>query len=331
MVQRLISLGVVVALSAACEEWATDCHITKTCPSDPNACGGVCVPVGTESYGWSRDPFLLRQVRGPLTTPLMCPGNAGQPGFVGYSNPDQSSQCPDCSCDPPSGFCSLPPSMTASHAMCSDTGTSVPFDPPSGWDGGCTPYNAVVSPSTQSVTVAPLVVNDDACMPIELPKTKLVTWGTVAYACEGVAVGSCANSSEICAPLPPDGFTVCVNQKGDIDTTVVHCPSGYPKPYVFYLDADDQRSCSPCTCDPPQESTCSSLVTVYAESACSAEVGAITATSSAPMCLNVPLGSPLGSKTATPPAYSPGSCHPNGGAQFGSIHPKDPYTFCCQQ
>jgi hypothetical protein len=49
------------------------------------------------------------------------------------------------------------------------------------------------------------------------------------------------------------------------------------------------------------------------------------------MCVDVPAGSPLGSKEAAPPVYAPGSCQPNGGGEIGAVQPTDPYTFCCNQ
>jgi hypothetical protein len=120
-----------------------------------------------------------------------------------------------------------------------------------------------------------------------------------------------------------------VNRAGD-DSNLM-CPPGYPTRIVVYLAAEDNRDCAPCGCEPPQGSSCSSLVSLYADDACSVQVGSVTATSSSLMCVNVPAGSPLGSKEAAPPVYTPGSCQPNGGGEIGAVQPSDPYTFCCDQ
>jgi hypothetical protein len=161
---------------------------------------------------------------------------------------------------------------------------------------------------------------------------KDVAWGFAAYTCTGRTEGSCTDPGEVCTPRPPatpDGFATCVNRAGD-DNNIM-CPPGYPARIVVYLAADDNRSCAPCECEPPQGSSCSSLVSLYADDACSVQVGSVTATSSSLMCVDVPAGSPLGSKEANPPVYTSGSCQPNGGGGIGAVQPSDPYTFCCNQ
>ena len=109
------------------------------------------------------------------------------------------------------------------------------------------------------------------------------------------------------------------------------CPPEYPSKYIFSSDYDDSRTCAPCTCGPPEGGECSSLVSVYADNECSAtqQLGSITV-SAVPMCLNLPPSSPLGSKTATTPAYKAGSCLPSGGELMGGVQNVGPMTFCCQ-
>jgi hypothetical protein len=335
-----MSLAVVVALGAACEDWAGDCQRSLTCAPPAGACAGMCVPLGTNSDGWSRYPFVLVATNGPLSQASMnCPQDSyPTKGFIVHKNPVQSLKCAGCLCQLPTGSCGLPASVAASTAACGASGSAIAFDPPSGWDGSCSAHDAVVSPLAQSVSVAPLTLNEAPCSAVTLPTTKDVTWGTIAYTCEGSAAGNC-DHADVCVPtfIPPvdpsknTTFALCVSREGDDDPAEVPCPTGYPRRDVFYLDATDGRTCSPCTCGPPQESTCSSLVTVYTDSACSAPLGSVTVGSVESGCLTVPSGSPLGSKAATPPTYVPGSCQPGGGAPLGSVQPAHPYTFCCQQ
>jgi hypothetical protein len=334
--RRWLGVLVAVLVGGGCGTEAEDCHNTLSCgPPPDDTCNGVCVPFGTVSDQWSQSPFLFTQGSGPLASPPPCPGNAPTPGVVFYANPDQTNQCDMCSCKQPSGSCGLPQWMTVEDAMCPAAGAGVSFDPPAGWDGSCAANDAVAAPSTQSVVVAPLMLTEGGCIPVQAPtakKTRDVAWNTSAYACEGIANGTCPGAGDVCSPKPPPdaGFTLCVSREGDDPPDIVPCPPGYPKPYVFYRHATDTRACSACTCGPPQGSACSSLVTLYTDDMCSAEVGAITATSSAPVCQYVPLGSPLKSKTATPPQYTPGSCQSGGGEPSGSVQPTYPFTFCCQ-
>jgi hypothetical protein len=84
-----------------------------------------------------------------------------------------------------------------------------------------------------------------------------------------------------------------------------------------------------CSCGPPEGSRCSSLVSVYDDSTCSNQIGSVLAQSSAPICLNIPAGHPLGSKTASPPVYEPGKCPASGGELTGLPVPDAQTTLCC--
>jgi hypothetical protein len=209
----------------------------------------------------------------------------------------------------------------------------VPFDPPSAWDGGCTTSAAIASVECDGgvcgASVAPLVL-DDKCVPQQAPTPKSLMWGLVAYTCTGTTSGSCNDQGYVCTPKPPTlppGFSICVSRQGDDPN--IKCPDGYPARSVFYVSAVDNRECAPCECGPPQGSSCTSLVSLYADGACSIPVGSVTATSSSATCVTVPAGSSLGSKQAGSPTYVPGPCQPSGGGETGSVQLNDPFTFCC--
>ena len=345
--RRGIELLAITLFCAGCPDAAGDCRNTLSCPLPPDAgagvvyvvsdaglpCEGVCAPLAGDSAGWSWQPFLFRQIEpalGPPETP--CPANAPRKGIEVHANPGQAFSCPLCSCEPPSGACRLSETMTAGAASCGDADGGAPFDPPEGWDGGCVGSGSLAAacdggPCVQSATAGPLVVEESGCVPGPPVVTKDVIWDALAYTCEGNVQGTCPSPGDICAPKPSGDFTLCVSRQGD--DPLVPCPEGYDARYVLYLGAADTRGCAACTCGPPEGSACSSLVTFYTDAACEDPVGAVTATSASPMCVDLPAGAGPGSEQASPPSYVPGACQPGGGGETGSVQPVDPFTFCC--
>lgn len=356
--RSVMAIIAVVVCSTGCDNALDDCRNTRTCPPPPDAgttviyvagdgvvpCEGACAR--GNNFDW-QDPWMV--YLGPdQSKPPLCPEQA--PNTKDYRAAPALEPCPACECDVPIGSCALPATVNANNAACPATnpGTvQTPFDPPSGWDGACTAQQAITanldcngSPCVQSATFAPLSLNELGCtpklpvVPYDNPKSL-----TFARTCGGTAKGECSSASDVCIPaLPslisngPGLWTYCVTKHGANDDYTMTCPPEYPSKYVFSLDYDDSRACAPCTCGPPEGSECSSLVSVYADNECSAtkQVGSITV-SAAPMCLNLPPGSPIGSVNATTPVYKPGSCQPSGGELTGNVHEIGPMTFCCQK
>lgn len=305
-------------------------------PLEAPGCSGTCVPAKLD--GWD-DPQLLA-IGTPLAMPS-CPSVAPAIIYEGYAGLDMSpASCPTCSCAPPAGSCGLPATVTAStSAACPDDGPGAvltPFDPPSGWDGGCTSEGAIPSgascvagPCIRSLTIAPLTLQESGCTSTATSGSTIpdVSWSTYAVACIGSAAGVCAKKGDFCAALAlVDGFLECIFHDGD-----VACPSygAYFERHVFYASADDTRSCSACACGSAAGSTCSAEVSVYTDSACSSLLFADAITSSVTSCIDVPTGSMLGSKSASPATYTAGACSPSGGEPTGSVAPTMPSTFCC--
>jgi hypothetical protein len=57
----------------------------------------------------------------------------------------------------------------------------------------------------------------------------------------------------------------------------------------------------------------------------------ITISSAGPVCLDIALpGQALGSKSAGPTTYLPGTCQPLGGDASGSVTKTEPATLCCR-
>lgn len=337
--RKLISLAALVISSSACANAADNCHNTHTCspPLDASVlCDGVCAPLAGVGVGWSVQPFLLWTGAATGLPDKRCPANAiVVSDQVWYAAPVQTLACPACSCAPSTGVCMLPETVTISpspECPSDATDAGVPFDPPSDWDGGCTGNDAIAAVECDggpcSATIGPMIPVDE-CMPIQPVVPKNLTWAMAAYTCTGTTRGACANNSDVCTPTPPEGFTLCVSRQGDDSN--IQCPAAYPARRVFYLGGEDTRGCAPCGCEPPQGSSCASLVSLYADDACSTQIGSVTATSSTSMCVDIPAASSLGSKQASPPIYTAGSCQPNGGGETGSVLPADPFTFCSQK
>jgi hypothetical protein len=102
---------------------------------------------------------------------------------------------------------------------------------------------------------------------------------------------------------------------------VLDCPSSYPNKHVFYSGLAPE--CAPCACDAPTDSACTGSIELYQDGSCGAPLGAaVSIDGTGPVCVDVPPGSALGSKSATKAFYNPGSCKASGGAPAGAI-------FCC--
>jgi hypothetical protein len=349
--RALTGMLALVLFGSGCGHNVDDCRNTRTCPppdvvvvyapSDAGAeCNGACVPAVAD-VGWSPVPFVFWQGMAKDLMTSSCPAKVPSRSQLYYSTPDQAPvSCPTCSCAPSTGACALPETIAigASPSCPGEADAGVPFNPPSDWDGGCTANGAIAAVDCDGgpclATVGPTAPIGASCAPTQAVVPKIVTWANAAFACGGgTNTGACEDPGAVCMAAPstlPTGFSVCVSTDGDDST--VQCPTGYPSRIVYYLGGEDNRGCADCECGLPQGDSCSSsLVSFYADDACFTQVGAVTATSSGPMCVGIPDGSPLGSKQASAPVYSPGTCQPSGGEPTGSVEPKHPVTFCCQQ
>jgi hypothetical protein len=211
----MMGILAAVMVCAGCSHDADDCRNTRTCPSPPVAasgigaeCNGVCAPAVADIAGWSLQPSILwRGSVMKLPTP-QCPPHA-RPTQFWYSDPDQTAlSCPTCSCEPSTGSCALPETVSVSTSpVCpsdvSDAG--VPFDPPSGWDGGCTTNDAIAAVECDGgpclATVGPMAPIDAGCAPAQAVVSKIVTWGFAAYGCAvSTNNGTCNDIGQVCAP-----------------------------------------------------------------------------------------------------------------------------------
>ena len=295
-------------------------------------CAGQCAPLAPGEW---LGPLLLwigKEGEAPE-----CPPTAPVRGSPVFDDLNAPTACGACKCDAPSGSCALPTSLTAyNSASCPAGAVPTPFYAPAGWDGSCTTANAIPAKlmclggnCVQALTIAPLALTEEPCaVGMEPVAAKLpYTWGTMARSCHGLSSGSCASPSEICAPAVEPGFAQCLVRNGDKE-----CPEAYSVKHVFHDSFSDTRACTPCACSAPIGGTCTALVSVFSDGACSQPslvvAGTIDATGSA--CLDVlPSGQALLSKAATPPVYSPGVCQVSGGEPMGQALPEEPSTYCC--
>lgn len=269
-----------------------------------------------------------------------CPIDALKVGYEGYADLEAPHDCGTCTCGASIGSCALPKTMAANAATCAlDNGSTphTPFDPSSGWTGACDTDVSIASGKlcsgvhcVKSLTIGPLTVDEAGCTPSEPPAVQAEPkWKTFARACIG-APTECNDGLGICLAEPPKelGFRVCVFQYGDHD-----CTGGdlapYTEKHVFYAGYDDTRTCAPCACNGPTGGGCSSNVSVFTDGACMTLAYSTTVTSTGPDCHDLPSGSPLGSKSATAPTYTPGTCTPGGGGPTGGVTLLDPATLCC--
>ena len=321
------------------------CHENDPDAGDAGAdagetCDGVCLPGHPASWD---GPYLLwtgNEADAPNCADL--PG-ALREVYSGHAELDAPTHCDACACAPPTGTCGLPTTLTASAATCAGDGPGVahtPFDPPTKWGGTCTPEDAIPAgklcggvPCVQSVTIAPLTLNESECVPIQPANVQpLPTWKKFARACtEDHSRQLCSAHAGFCVPSAPGPqFKQCISIVGDTD--YAKCPPAYPERNVFYTSFTDDRACPACTCAIPEGSSCTGSISIFADTVCSALV--VTSTSLDTImskCLDVSAGAALGSKSASEPIFIPGQC----ASQFDVKETKFAFpgtalVWCCQ-
>lgn len=296
------------------------------------ACPGTCVP--WDPVGEWDGPALLWQGNKAEAPP--CPPYATSIRYRGNVGLMAPADCVPCTCGPPTGSCSLPLTLTAAAATCANDGPGVahfPFDAPASWNGACTPANAIPSGNgVASISIGPLGLVESDCTPEDLEpglKTPVPSWKTYAFACYGDGGLPCPDGS-FCLPTSaplPQGFRLCVFRE-DLSK---ECPAEYPNRHIFFEDYDDGRTCSGCSCGPPEGSTCSAQILAYEDSACKVVQASTTVTSAPGSCVNViSPGAAMGSKSASEATYAVGACAPIGGEPGGTVFATEPALFCCR-
>ncbi len=265
--------------------------------------------------------------RGPLTI-----------SYEGRTDLVAANACEACTCEPPTGSCALPSTLTASTNACSmPGGPSTSFNAPTPWDGSCDSTTQTPDGAAYSLTIAPMTMTENGCTPGPPIPAKVVSlhWDTFARGCDVVFPISPIERS-ICFPgdLLPPGFALCIIRDGEHA-----CPAdpknSFTERHVFYQGVQDDRQCSACSCGAPTGSACTATISIYKgnDLTCSGPaLVPIPVSSKGPTCLDIQLpGQALGSKKATTPTtYLPGTCPPMGGDASGTALPTEPTTLCCR-
>lgn len=293
---------------------------------------GACEPV---PEGWE-GPWLVWH--GSDGIPSTCPHDAPFAGWH-YGDFIDPGGCPFCTCEPSSGLCELPTMIETSSAGCGDpAGVVTPFDAPPSWKGSCDNTAQVPAGAAMSVSIGPITIKKESCLPGPLGPGReyQAQWGTYALVCHGAGWRLCNDSKSWCVPEGDHeiaGFKLCVSQSVAPDKIdVASCGfAPFTEKHVFYDGAEDTRNCT-CTCGPPQGSSCTAALSLDQDAACAAPVKqGIVIDSSGPLCVDLQSPVPgLNSKSSTKPTYHPGTCIPTeSSVADGAVFPRDPWVYCC--
>lgn len=299
------------------------------CPS------GMCAPMNAE--GWE-GPVLVYD--GAEIGAPPCPDSAPILVFEGHEEP-APPPCQTCSCDDPTGSCSLPTTWTVRSEACNGGGVNTNFDPPTNWGGSCTANTSILpgktcggGPCVRSIEVSAPVLEQQPCTPHAIveafdPPPRLRAenpFDAFGRACTRMPWPSCDDPTSVCTAGAP-GFGACVYRSGDEP-----CPEGWPVRHLFYGEVKDERYCTECACSAPAGGDCSVYVAVYTDTNCATAIGSTTVKASEPAkCVDLPSGAGLAGKTAAQVSYAPGKCMPEGGEVAGELLLLDARTFCCRE
>lgn len=265
-----------------------------------------------------------------------CPAPTTE-GLKAYAHlkPIEPHTCGECSCS--SAACTLPEGIHTNAEKCPGYGSiAVPLgpDPAAGWDGACSDEGDLPAglscggePCAQSVSVpalsiAPCQSESGPAAPFPAP-----AWGRMALQCKIEPLsGEGCEPEHVCAPLPPEGFALCLYAEGEHPT----CPADYQAHMVFYKGVQDDRGCEACKCSAPEGGECMAVVSMFSDAACGAFAGGVVVTDQEAACVDVVSGTALASMEASMVTDVSGSCAPFGGAPFGGVVPAEPLTLCCQ-
>ena len=274
---------------------------------------------------------------GPEALAKECPLGPATISYEGHADLVAPNICEACACEPPTGSCALPSTLTASTTACSmPGGSSTSFNAPAPWDGSCDSTTQTPNGAAHSLTINPIAMTENGCAPGPPVSAKVISlrWDTYARACD-VHWPEGRTDRSICLPPdpPPPGFALCIFQKGENT-----CPKGpeniFTEQHVFYQGVQDDRQCSACTCGAPMGSACTATISIYKgnDLFCGGPTLAQnTISSSSPTCIDIQLpGQALGSKSAGATTYLPGTCPAMGGDGSGIATPTHPTTLCCR-
>ena len=333
----LVGCGVQYIDLYACDDPDTE-HLGPDGKPDPcheqDVGGDLRCDVGQFTHwahGWESPSWLWI---GPENQAPECPLGSATISYEGHADLVAPSVCEACTCEPPTGACALPSTLTASTMACNISGgSSTSFNAPTPWDGSCDSTTQTPVGAAHSLTIATVAMTENGCAagPPSAAKVVSLRWDTYARACD-VHWPLSPIERSIC--LPPDpappGFALCIFHEDEMD-----CPTEqgniFTEQHFFYKGVEDNRQCSACTCGAPMGSACTATISIYKNPMCSGLLDQKTISSSSSTCTDIQLpGQALGSKSAGPTTYLPGTCPAMGGDGSGSATPTKSATFCCR-
>ncbi|MEZ4298443.1 MAG: hypothetical protein R3B70_26060 [Polyangiaceae bacterium] len=280
-----------------------------------------------------------------------CPAHAPSEGTQLWADlASMPASCPSCTCGPSETTCLPPTEWTVAAAKCSDAEGAITssFDVlANNWAGVCNTDHAIGQgaqcggvPCVQSVTVAAPKAVGTPCKPIPVGtfNTAPWTWGKSAQECLVTPTESCLGGNGtgeedaegfVCVPVPGD-LLACVSFFHSDPEDKVECPAFYNERHEMFRNAEDHRTCTPCSCGAPEGGECAMTVGVFADSMCSDLVNkSVVLSGDEPACHDIPSGVALGGKEAEVKATFSGTCAPSGGKPFGTVEPIRRVTLCC--
>lgn len=189
----------------------------------------------------------------------------------------------------------------------------------------CDAEPCVKSLVLQPPTIAPCVA--EAVMPPGGQQIEPVKH-QIAREYVSASTGQTCDSTSNCIVPPPGGYQLCL-VANEVEVALP-CPNGWTDRRTGWREVIDMRSCSACTCGPPDGASCSVRASVYADDTCADERGSITSWSAdASQCVDLAVGTALGSKKAEILSYEPGTCAPSLSEPLGEVQFAHPVTYCC--
>lgn len=221
--------------------------------------------------------------------------------------------CSACTCGSPTFTCN------ASFKGWEDStcaGATFDFN---GGDGVCTNTGSAVN-GIQTLTAT----STAECLPSPVTTIPGDLWAGEHSLCPAPELpeGTC-ESGMVC--VEDAGLPLCIQALGD----VAACPVGWENAdrFQYYLDAVDNRDCSPCTCIPPAANLCAGgTYEIFDDAAC-ATAASDTTTENDPCVAAI---NSVAVRYVAPPPPGDAMCSTDGGESIGSVTGSVAVTLCCR-
>ena len=274
---------------------------TDTGPTGDEGCAGACVPL--PPAGWIGPLALEAPDEG-------CPSafpDEFEEFFAGLNAPEPTCSC---NCGAPEADCGDLLLLQGPAAACLGPQTNL------GDSGDCMVADQLSTCGRGRWADEPASI---VCAPVQDEEVPGLTWDVSVLACSG-PTGGMGCDGEVCVEEASD---LCIAREGEH-----RCPSDYPELRTFFLGADDDRSCSECSCAPDANVQCGTELRLYGSPGCSGLIAAVDVVGTEPSEDAVNTAG-LASANFSNPAVT-GSCTPSRVGPTGGAVERDPYSVCCR-